>query len=1008
MASTSFESSYGTRSKTIEVPLQHEQVLEVVCNDLPSNPTELTDIFRQESVGLPYYRMLAIEYYHQNKVEQSIQVVQAALTTASQSPHTQPRQKLPLLTLIATLHMRLARRETDDTQRQKYLTDATQYINEADRIHNQYEPTFVIKGNLYILLRKVDEASRSFNMILEKRPNCIPALLGRAKIQYHLQQYKASLMSYQTALRYSRNKFSGFEIRFGIAQCYAQLKMYSEAKAALKRCIEVSSAPNANAYILLAILELNESKVPQNGLVQQETALRHGLQHMQQAHVANKKHPVALNIMADHFFLTRDFEKTIQAASRALKNSSNNINKAEALYQIARAHHQMQEFENAYNYYSQALELNPKHVLAQFGLGQMQLKRGEYNAAIEIFEKLHKSETTSVEVMKILGSLYALVGKKEQSFALFNKILGHADHDPLLAIEVAEVYEDKDKNNSLKYYKQSLDLLNAIPKDDELSQERIREIKPELLNNIAVMHQKLDNLTEAEHYYGLALQEVELCTGQEKELKLTISYNLARLYEERMEIEKATAIYRKIIEDYPSYTDAHLRLGAIEESIGKTSEANEYYKEVFDTDPLDVKGWIMIGQSNPIDSKLYKRSFEKVLKDCDKNDLYTHVALGNYHASIAREMKTEKTKQIRADSYKLAVNFYSQALRRDPMNTYAANGLAIVIAEIGHIEQARDLFNQVREANVNNPNVWVNLAHAYVELKQYKQAIVMYENALKKLYNNKDANLLLCLARAQYILSKQDKDPETMYGALKNTEKALHINPSDKTTYYNLALVQQSYAQQISDLPQEQRSSHDIRKALSCLECGQRTFHMLVNVKEHTLYDKKITEQRERYGETLRVQLDRKLTEQINFEQSKEEKLNKARKKREAERERLKKAEEEKQRLRQLEMERMEEERRRLMEKVREDNLLMATQQLQDEDYEEEKKNKKRSRKRKERDEDEEGEEEEEEGGKRRRNNDEYEEEEDEYEKLLNKKDKKQYRSKRIIEDSDEEDADGF
>lgn len=58
MASSSFE--YSTRSKTIEVPLQQEQVLEVVCNDLPANPVELTDIFRQESVGLPYYRMLAV------------------------------------------------------------------------------------------------------------------------------------------------------------------------------------------------------------------------------------------------------------------------------------------------------------------------------------------------------------------------------------------------------------------------------------------------------------------------------------------------------------------------------------------------------------------------------------------------------------------------------------------------------------------------------------------------------------------------------------------------------------------------------------------------------------------------------------------------------------------------------------------------------------------------------------------------------------------------------------
>jgi RNA polymerase-associated protein CTR9 len=214
-----------------------------------------------------------------------------------------------------------------------------------------------------------------------------------------------------------------------------------------------------------------------------------------------------------------------------------------------------------------------------------------------------------------------------------------------------------------------------------------------------------------------------------------------------------------------------------------------------------------------------------------------------------------------------------------------------------------------------------------------------------------------------------------MYQSLKSTEKALHISPFDTTTQYNLALVQQSYAQQISDLTQDQRSSDSIRRALRCLECGQRAFRMLINVTEHTLYDKKITEQRERYGETLRVQLDRKLVEQVQFEEDKETKLNMARKKREDERNKAKQVEEEKIRLQQIENERMEENRRRLMEKVREDNLLMATQQVDDDDFDEEKKAKKRGRKRKELDEDED---ENQEGDA-----------ETDYQKMLNKKDKK-------------------
>lgn len=60
---------------------------------------------------------------------------------------------------------------------------------------------------------------------------------------------------------------------------------------------------------MLAIIELNESKNADDGIIQQENSLKLGLQHMQQAHVTNKKHPAVLNAMANHFFLTRDFEK---------------------------------------------------------------------------------------------------------------------------------------------------------------------------------------------------------------------------------------------------------------------------------------------------------------------------------------------------------------------------------------------------------------------------------------------------------------------------------------------------------------------------------------------------------------------------------------------------------------------------------------------------------------------------------------------------------------------------
>jgi tetratricopeptide (TPR) repeat protein len=49
----------------------------------------------------------------------------------------------------------------------------------------------------------------------------------------------------------------------------------------------------------------------------------------------------------------------------------------------------------------------------------------------------------------------------------------------------------------------------------------------------------------------------------------------------------------------------------------------------------------------------------------------------------------------KAGLYKKAVELFEKVLRIDPKNIYAANGIAIAMAESGHVEKARDFFIQV-------------------------------------------------------------------------------------------------------------------------------------------------------------------------------------------------------------------------------------------------------------------------------------------------------------------------
>lgn len=61
----------------------------------------------------------------------------------------------------------------------------------------------------------------------------------------------------------------------------------------------------------------------------------------------------------------------------------------------------------------------------------------------------------------------------------------------------------------------------------------------------------------------------------------------------------------------------------------------------------------------------------------------------------------------------------------DPRNIWAAHGIGCVLAHKGFVNEARDVFAQVREATADFPDVWMNIAHIYVEQKQFTAAIQM-------------------------------------------------------------------------------------------------------------------------------------------------------------------------------------------------------------------------------------------------------------------------------------------
>ena len=81
--------------------------------------------------------------------------------------------------------------------------------------------------------------------------------------------------------------------------------------------------------------------------------------------------------------------------------------------------------------------------------------------------------------------------------------------------------------------------------------------------------------TEAEHdetYYGA--------------ISVTTNYNLARLYEQTNDYNKAQTLYKNILREHPNYVDCYLRLGCMARDRGQIYEASDWFKDALQIDQV--------------------------------------------------------------------------------------------------------------------------------------------------------------------------------------------------------------------------------------------------------------------------------------------------------------------------------------------------------------------------------------------------------------------------------------
>ncbi|XP_033972543.1 RNA polymerase-associated protein CTR9 homolog [Trematomus bernacchii] len=802
---------------SIEIPLRDtDEVIELDFDQLPEGD-EVISILKQEHTQLHIWIALALEYYKQGKTEDFVKLLEAARIDGNLDYRDHEKDQMTCLDTLAAYYVQQARKEKNKDAKKELITQATLLYTMADKII-MYDQNHLLGRACFCLLEgdKMDQADAQFHFVLNQSTNNIPALLGKACISFNKKDYRGALAYYKKALR--TNPGCPAEVRLGMGHCFVKLSKLEKARLAFGRALELNSKC-VGALVGLAVLELN-SKEPDS--------IKNGVQLLSRAYTIDPSNPMVLNHLANHFFFKKDYSKVQHLALHAFHNTEVEAMQAESCYQLARSFHVQEDYDQAFQYYYQATQFaSSTFVLPFFGLGQMYVYRRDKENAAQCFEKVLKAYPNNYETMKILGSLYATSDdqdKRDIAKGHLKKVTEQYPDDVEAWIELAQILEQTDIQGALSAYGTATRIL----------QEKVQaDVPPEILNNLGALHFRLGNLGEAKKYFLASLERAK-AEGEHDEhyynaISVTTSYNLARLYEAMNEFHEAEKLYKNILREHPNYVDCYLRLGAMARDKGNFYEASDWFKEALQINQDHPDAWSLIGNLHLAKQEWGpgQKKFERILKQpSTQNDTYSMLALGNVWLQTLHQPTRDREKEKRHQDRALAI--YKQVLRNDSKNLYAANGIGAVLAHKGFFREARDVFAQVREATADISDVWLNLAHIYVEQKQYISAVQMYENCLKKFFKYQNTEVLLYLARALFKCGKLQECKQMLL-------KARHVAPSDTVLMFNVALVLQRLATLV--LKDEKSNLKAVLSAVKELELAHRYFSYLCKAGDKMRFD---------------------------------------------------------------------------------------------------------------------------------------------------------------------------
>ncbi|KYQ90462.1 RNA polymerase II complex component [Tieghemostelium lacteum] len=745
------------------------------------NSEDLLNILKAELAPLEIWLKLAIEYYNQDKNDDFLAILESVLDPELEEYYYDSKfERVSMLTALASYFTILGANEKEKTKKDQHFLSAVSHFNKAIRIDSRIASSLTLVGRaiLYLYKNDSDNAFRDLSKVVTELTQdtlpVLPAKIGYACLLFNKGQYVKALEQYQKVIELNPNYSP--QVRLGLGYCYYKLGKINRAKESFQRVLQLDEN-NVEALIGMATIVMNDGFITE------------AMEILLKAYKIAPANSVVLYHLANHYFYKGDYNRCIQLATAASKETEVLQIKVECYYQIGRSYHAMERWQEAQQWYYQSSSRDKTFYLAQYGLGQIHIYNGEYDKAIQAFEQVLTLQPNNYETLQILGTLYKHSSNRSKELtdkmrSILKKITTMRPEEYSNWIELAQLLESTPEEAS-----QALD---AYHKGIQLMKQQNITPGSEIMNNYAVLKHQRGLYAEAEQIYLSIISDSGSDLMEFRSKNVTTTYNLARLYEVSKQMERAIPLYKGLLKEHPNYIDCYLRLGSIAQSSGNFYEASEWYKEALRISPNNPDAWAMYANMHMERGEWYpaQKKFEQMI-EVNRNETYASLSLANIYYNSKQSVSSDKVQRF----LEISENYYKRVLQKSPNNIFAANGLAIITAEKGSIDVSWEMFVQLREAALDCHAISINLAHICSARGFHNNAIKLYDECLKKLVgqqgntkNQKEIEqVLMYLAKAYYDSRRYQECKQTL-------KKILAYQPGSQAVEYNMALCVEQFA----------------------------------------------------------------------------------------------------------------------------------------------------------------------------------------------------------------------